>query len=196
LTINTYWGNLLLEEAAVQNTARYISTSSLSGNKQAAIWTSSVDSLRDTYKAFVKVKLLTGTYLLQALASKFSGSNVTPTCQLCHNGVENRSHFILECHMLQHVRTDYITDIETIVESEIGEVPSDQDDFLQIVLDSSGHIKDADTCELLEHITRDFLYDLHNQRWKMLQMSLIVKQGTKTKTRRKAVKGAAKTLHN
>jgi hypothetical protein len=98
--------------------------------------------------------------------------------------------------MLQHVRTDYITDIETIVESEIGEVPSDQDDFLQIVLDPSGHIKDADTCELLEHITRDFLYDLHNQRWKMLQMSLIVKQGTKTKTRRKAVKGAAKTLHN
>ena len=51
-------------------------------------------------RAALKVKLLTGTYMLQAVRSKYSGGKIDPLCPICRNGAEDTIHFLLRCTAL------------------------------------------------------------------------------------------------
>lgn len=66
-------------------------------------------------RAQVKVKMLTGSYILQSNRSKFNKYAVSDTCPLCKCASENLSHFLLECPSLQPVRADYILGIEKLL---------------------------------------------------------------------------------
>ena len=51
-------------------------------------------------KASIKVKLLTGVYMLQTTRSKFSNKHISASCPLCGSEDENKIHFILKCPIL------------------------------------------------------------------------------------------------
>ena len=46
-------------------------------------WSSISNSVRDVRRTYIKVKMLTGTYVLQSNRSKFNKSEVSPICPLC-----------------------------------------------------------------------------------------------------------------
>jgi hypothetical protein len=57
-----------------------LSTTSLEMGKTHIVWDSINNSVRDVRKAITKARMLTGTYMLQTLKSKFNQAEVDPTC--------------------------------------------------------------------------------------------------------------------
>ena len=59
----------------------------------------------------VKLKILTGTYILQSNRAAFNKHQVDPTCVLCGQSSETLDHFILRCVELEDVRTSVLLDL-------------------------------------------------------------------------------------
>ena len=74
----------------------------------------------DVRRGAVKVRLLTGTYLVQSAVSKFNQYQVDPTCLLCRCSTEDYRHMILECSALLKYRKNYLCEIKSIIDSECG----------------------------------------------------------------------------
>jgi hypothetical protein len=55
----------------------------------------------------VKLRLVTGTYVLQTKRIKYYRNETDPTCLLCGAAEENVLHFILQCEKLQSERVFY-----------------------------------------------------------------------------------------
>ena len=121
-------------------------------------------------KAAIKVRLLTGTYTLQANKHKYNQHEVDKTCELCRAGTEDREHFILSCTALHEARQKHLPKLLEL----IPELAESNDSLLQCILDSS-HEDLAllsqnlrQKTKLIEPITRSLLYELHVQRTRIL----------------------------
>ena len=127
------------------------------------IWTSVEPSIRDVKRASVKSRLLTGTYTLQYDRDKFKKDSINSNCPLCHTGIEDRLHFILNCTALEVRRSAYLPQI-------LDEFPDlrklTELQLLSVSLDSS-HPFCAIRSPLLpsfESKTRKMLFALHSFR--------------------------------
>ena len=63
------------------------------------------------HKAGWKVRLMSGTYMLQASPSKFNQHEVDPSCLVCHKEPENTEHFLLRCESLSGIRQPFLDKI-------------------------------------------------------------------------------------
>ena len=63
-----------------------------------------------------KVKMLTGSYILQVNTSSFNQNQISPTCLLCQKEDKNLEHFILLCESLEIIRKPILNDIQEICE--------------------------------------------------------------------------------
>ena len=61
-------------------------------------------SNREVTRLAVKLKIITGTYLLQSNSAAFNQSAIDPTCLLCRKEPETLEHFLLSCETLDSVR--------------------------------------------------------------------------------------------
>ena len=59
----------------------------------------------------IKLRIVTGTYVLQTKRIKFYRDESDPTCLLCGNAEENIQHFILDCQKLESERTKILMEI-------------------------------------------------------------------------------------
>ncbi len=72
--------------------------------------------------ASYRVKMLTGTYILQASLAKFNQEEVEPTCQLCGAEAEDTAHFLLRCSALEMTRHPENTKLSSTLQ-EMGDQP-------------------------------------------------------------------------
>ena len=82
--ISCHWSNSIRETAANQSSMKCVSHSSLSIGFPALIWSGAIASTRETQKAYVKVKMLTGTYRLQAHEAKFNKNKFNANIYVCN----------------------------------------------------------------------------------------------------------------
>ena len=61
-----------------------------------------------------KLRLVTGTYVLQTTHIKYHRNEIDPTCLLCGAAEENVLHFILQCEKLQSERVALLSEINAI----------------------------------------------------------------------------------
>jgi hypothetical protein len=68
----------------------------------------------------IKARLLTGTYMLQAITSKYSAGKESAICKCC--GIENEdiTHFLLNCPALFQKRKLYHSQLKKSVINMIG----------------------------------------------------------------------------
>ena len=66
----------------------------------------------DVRRTVVNVRLLTGTYYLQADRAMFHGNGTTNLCLLCSAAPEDRLHYITACAKLGHARQPYLVELE------------------------------------------------------------------------------------
>ena len=78
-------------------------------------------SVSDVRKGITKCRMVTGTYMLQSIISKFSKSPVDAISKYC--GIENEDlpHMLLECLALLVPRKQFYPDIKSMVIDIIGE---------------------------------------------------------------------------
>jgi hypothetical protein len=75
-SINTYWNTKLQLDCQSKSSLSLLSTTSLEMGKTHIVWDSINNSVRDVRQAITKARMLTGTYMLQTLKSKFNQSEV------------------------------------------------------------------------------------------------------------------------
>ena len=77
-------------------------------------------STREIPRIAVQVKLVTGTYILQANRAAFNQMAVDPMCLLCKNGTEDLEHFLLQCAFLRNTRERFLDEIKDCVLQLMG----------------------------------------------------------------------------
>ena len=172
------WLTLCQEEVQKKRSLRYISPTTLHADKVSMIWDSVRESPSESHKASVKAKFLTGTYRTQACRAKFNQTTPDLTCQICHTGPETREHVITACPALSHLRAPLIDKLFSELQGlgiDCSPLTHNHGLLMQCLMDAT-HASLPSTIhsnELairgVEKISRDLIYVLHSERWRLLQ---------------------------
>ena len=164
----------LEKEKDSHTSTRYMSTTSVNLKGSALMWSTAMETFTEVEKAFLKAKIITGTYYLQAVASVHNRL-LSPTCRMCNLEPENRLHFVLICPSLEEHRISHINALRnSLTEHDVHQIVERDELTLQLLLDATSE-KVPDEIRLnqrllvsLEHISRNMLYHLHVCRWRIL----------------------------
>ena len=77
--VNRYWNNIPIEDCIGKSTVSRCGFASLCIGKQHIVWKTLDRNTHDVRRGAVKVRLLTGTYLVQSVVSKFDQYQVDPS---------------------------------------------------------------------------------------------------------------------
>jgi hypothetical protein len=121
----------------------------------------------------VKLKLITGTYLLQTSKAAIKKNGNDSICLICGKDDETVEHFILQCPALSIVRDPVITEISFILydRHRINLDTFNIQKKIQTMLDCSNLIRNKEqiqTWSQMEFQNRSLLHNLHASRYKML----------------------------
>ena len=126
--------------------------------------------VKDVPHIQTKVKILTGSYVLQVNRASFNQNQVSPTCLLCKEEEETTEHFMLYCSSVNSILDEIIQ-----IGHCLGIMDDSEDDsqLLEIILDSTTVFREhpeLDNVDLvrLERQTRRLCHALHIERYKRL----------------------------
>ena len=101
----------------------------------------------------------------------------SPQCLTCLAPVDNQLHFGLQCPELDQIRAQYISKFVAICPNLVKYVP-DLKLLLLILLDPYSPLVPSDvregwstTSEEVYKLSRDYFYDIHNKREKLIEAS-------------------------
>ena len=158
---------------------QYLNVESLQVGKTHQAWESLPNDAVAVKRSISKLRLLTGSYILQENRARFNQHNVDATCTLCGVEHESRLHFLVECSRLQPVRHKHILNLKSILQlenskSKVELYTSDLEKLTQIILDCSvygarGLLNlSVDSIANIERTSRNLCYDLHKNRNEIL----------------------------
>ena len=135
--IYTYWADDLKRRASLYSSLEFLCvTGYWPGKKYLLI--QYIGCVSYVPKAHTKLKLATGSYILQVNIVPLNQNEIDATCQLCHQADETLEYFTLDCTctVLEPARQTALDAIQEIV-CELFECPMKRDQLLQLVLDGS-----------------------------------------------------------
>ena len=124
----------------------------------------------DVRRSATKLRLVTGTYSLQANRPAFN-QHFSPTCLLCKSEPETREHFICSCSALEKVRQSGLTELQEVLPPNIDVMLLTSGDLLQLLLNCRplmASVSCPTTRYAIESVTRRLCYRLHNERFTKL----------------------------
>ena len=172
--INSHVHSMWKDDISTKTSLKYLNPEALSVGKYHPVWNSVRCNIRDSQRAQLKCKILTGAYVLQANRAKFNQHKVDPTCKLCDKDPEDREHFISRCESLRAVRVQYSKQLKDLINISEELCIIDPGTFTQIVLDCTMpslchlHISYAAVPEI-ELWSREYLNKIHFTRLKLLK---------------------------
>ena len=157
----------------------YLNIDSLRVGKVHQSWSSLPNDPVAVKRSIPKLRLLTGSYILQENRARFNKYNIDATCALCRDGHESGVHFLVVCSRLQFVRQNYIGRLKGMLYLENSEMIadsyiSDPEKLTQIILNCSvygarGVLKfGKETVMNIELLSRNLCYALHKCRSELL----------------------------
>lgn len=170
--VNTYWRDQILQQSSLYDQLRYINTDCYKPGTIHPLVKTQTNSMREVRRIAVKIKLVTGTYLLQTVRAKFQGNS---KCLLCKEAEETLHHFLFECCILSSVRDLIMQDIQDSLSELCSRTLSDftPEQSVAILLDATilcRELKDYDEIILsrIEQHTRRLCFILHQERHKLV----------------------------
>ena len=113
--IHEHWSKPIVESTPYYNGLRYLSCVNLEKGKLHPILKINCSSKGEHHRLPTKLKLLTGSYILQSNRIKMFKNESNILCLLCSKDNENIKHFILDCERLEEVRKPILQEIEEIL---------------------------------------------------------------------------------
>ena len=130
--VNGYWTARLSHQSTLYSSLKYLHTEDYSyGQRHPVIQT--IGNAREIPRISRKLKLVTGTYILQSNRAAFNQNAIDPTCLLCKNGEETIKHFLLSCTALSSAREPIIDIITDTCASLLSNPTNDPDRLLQLI---------------------------------------------------------------
>ena len=118
--MNSYFESVWEKEVYSKKSLKYLNPRLVAVGKLHVSWSSVRHKVRDTRRAELKVKVLTGSYILQANRSCLNQYAVDSSCKLWLKEPENREHFIARCDSHEHVRKPYRQKFNSIFKDICG----------------------------------------------------------------------------
>ena len=118
--ISSSWSNKLRSDCEGNLTLNLPSTENLNIGKTHNVWDTISNSVKDVMKAATKVRMLTGTCMLQTLKVKFNQAEVDPTCPICKLETEDLQHLLTSCSAYRNIRKSHFQNIKEYVVDKIG----------------------------------------------------------------------------
>ena len=121
---------------------------------------------KDISRLSVKLKLLTGSYILQSKRIRMYKTETEATCLLCKEKEETMEHFILGCRCLETIRNTLLHELVTkLKECDIDFWQLNESNKIQLILDSTTIGKTrkitSASAQLVEILTRRLIFQLH-----------------------------------
>ena len=143
--VDAYWMDQIKYRARLYSSLRYLHVEDYQpGKRHPSI--QYVNGMRDALRVNTKMKLVTGTYILQSNRSAFNQNELSPLCLLCREADETIEHFLLHCPALDYVRRVLLNDLVNIYENLYHE-QQHASRLLQFILDC-GLVMSHDTEQL------------------------------------------------
>jgi len=179
----SFWRDRLLAVAEEKKSLRFSNLGAYFG-KAHHVWDSAVKNQRDTRRATIKAKLLTGTYMLQGNRAVWDAGKhkrADPTCPLCHTEAEDRLHFIIRCPVLDGCRISFVAKLFATMEShnlDISPFCISEELLFQLVMDCTHPsvldvlqldvVHDIEVVHEIESHSRIMCHALHYRRAQLL----------------------------
>ena len=181
--INNYWVRFVKERASLYPSVQYLAVDNYASGRSHHLL-KSCKNARETTRVHTKLKLATGTYILQTNRASFNQNMVDPTCLLCKSAEETTQHFLLECPELAATRNPII---DSLLEACSGVCNPAYDNvtLLKLVIDCSALLDiNTQSNELsnVEFQARRLCFALDCERYKKL--SLIPRRNRNLKSKK------------
>ena len=174
-TLRVYWEDQLRKEAEKKSTLERCHLDSFHIGSTHPVWDTVNSNRVDVMRAIVKVRILTGTYLLQMHRKKFRMDGVTDACcPLCYLEDEDIGHMLIRCPALNEVRITCINELKKCIQTWLGTGEwtrriRNTNTLVQLIVDCRKLVPDVlpDTTEMLNVIERKsrlLCYKLHLKR--------------------------------
>jgi hypothetical protein len=108
--------------------------------------------MQDVSRIHIRLKIVTGTYILQTHRAKYSnGTAVSTLCTVCHKA-ENLQHFVLSCDALKTIRAPLLHKIITEGRRVFAKDQIAQSiDLLQLIINPFAYILSKTENEMTSH---------------------------------------------
>lgn len=115
---------------------------------------------RDVSRLHTKLKLATGTYILQTNRKAFNQNKVSSICLLCGKEDETKEHFLLifSCEKLSHARKDSLDSIMNVSKHLLKPGSYTNQLITQLIIDSNQILGHQDTTDSIKQL------DFHSRR--------------------------------
>ena len=133
--VNGYWEENIKSSARLYSSLSFLNCKNFKCGKRHPIITT-LGNIREVPRVSTKLKLVTGTYILQTNRATFNQNKVNPTCLLCGLEDETVSHFLLRCSVLDNVRNPIMDNILSTCK-QVYSPTNTPESFLQLILDCS-----------------------------------------------------------
>ena len=180
LKINRYWTQLLISDTESKSTLKLLNTSNMEIGRCHLVWDFKNKTKIEVRKAIIKARILCGTFTLQVDNFKFNRFNTSPTCLLCHSADETIEHFITRCPRLYSIREEPFRNIkETVIRNTTRgtweNLFNDDHSITKLIVDCGSFANlflHRNVLLKIEHLTRDFCYQLYMKRLKLLSVTV------------------------
>ncbi|MCG8045488.1 MAG: reverse transcriptase family protein, partial [Candidatus Thiodiazotropha endolucinida] len=176
--VDSFRVSKIKDQASLYPSLRYLNVGEY-GYGRRHMLIQSPDDVRDIPRIQEKLRMATGTYILQVNRVAFNQSEVSPLCLLCGKDDENLQHFILECDSLAGVREPIMNNIdEACASANLIDVVNNPCLKLQLILDHTAITQNNGSptigahqhLKTVESYCRRLCYALHCERYKRLQL--------------------------
>ncbi|CAC5421540.1 unnamed protein product [Mytilus coruscus] len=167
-----YWSTKIVQMSMLYLGLKYLRNQNLIKGKLHPILKHKSHSALDNSRIPTRLRLITGTYVLQTKRIQFYRQETDPTCLLCGLQEETLEHFVMQCEKLQSVRTVILKEVNDIWQNEMNNTTRFHDlnitTQMQMLLDSAKLINlnkyNSASAARLENHSRNLFFELHIKR--------------------------------
>ncbi|CAG2203162.1 unnamed protein product [Mytilus edulis] len=134
--VQKFWIEKILNQAKLYTSLRYLSLIYKPGQCHPIANTNTMNS-REIIRIPTKLKIATGSYILQTVRAKFKSNTELSICKLCNETEETLPHFLLTCKSLEDIRKPILEDLINSCSEELAafNMKGEHFDILQLIID-------------------------------------------------------------
>lgn len=173
--IQNYWQELITSMASYYPRLKYLNSADYRPGNIHPLLKIKCSSSIEISRIPPKLKMLTGTYILQTIRTKMYADE-DAKCQLCKVETETLEHLLLNCTELSNIRNPILRQIQDIFlhHTEYDLCQQSTSVQMQILLDITRISKvlrlTDDQIRQIEYQIRRLIYALHSERYKILNI--------------------------